>query len=96
MSLKITFELEDKDLRYFKKQMNLAKKSAKLTSEADIIASASEMMVQVSSIKIPDFVHQKIEVLGQLISMLEDPEWPLSAPERRNGRLRPGLFRRTP
>jgi len=84
MSLKITFELEDKDLRYFKKQMSQAKKSAKQVSEADIIASASEMMEEVGSIKIPDFVKQNIEVLGQLICMLEDSEWPLSAAERRN------------
>ncbi len=84
MPLKITFELEDKDLRYFKKQMNVAKKNAKITSEAEIIASASEMMEQISTIKIPDFVNQKIEVLGQLINMLEDSEWPLSAAERRN------------
>ena len=84
MPLKISFELEDKDLRYFKKQMNQAKKTAKTSSEAEIIASASEMMEQISTIKIPDFVNQKLEVLGELINMLEDSEWPLSAAERRN------------
>lgn len=84
MSLKITFELEDKDLRYFKKQMNLAKATAKNSSETEIIASAVNMIEQVKAIKTPDFVKQKIEVLKRLISMLEDSEWVLSASERKN------------
>jgi len=84
MSLKITFELEDKDLRYFKKQMNVAKSAAKNASESEIIASATSMMNEVKKLKTPEFVKQKVEVLSQLIAMLRDDEWPISASERGN------------
>jgi len=84
MSLRVTFELEDKDLKYFKRQMNIAKGTAKTTPESEVIESAKEMMSQIASKNVPGFVRQRIDVLGQLVAMLEDDEWALAVAERKN------------
>jgi uncharacterized membrane protein YkvA (DUF1232 family) len=84
MALRVTFELEDKDLDYFRAQMKRVRDSAERTSEATVIASAEGMIKEVSESNVPSFVLQRIERLQVLIDMLRDDEWSLTDSERNN------------
>ncbi len=82
MPLRVVFDLEDKDLEYFKASMQRARKSAESASEDEIIGSALAMIEQVSTPATPAFVQQRLERLSRLIDMLRDEEWPLAQEER--------------
>ena len=84
MPLRVVFDLEDKDLSYFKACMDRARSAAENAGEGDIISRAAEMIKQVSTPENPAFVQQRMEKLARLIEMLQDAEWPLAAEERRN------------
>lgn len=84
MPLRITFELEDKDLRFFRANMKAAQAAAKDAPEALVISKAQEVINEVSAQKVPEFVKQRIESLQQLIEMLHDDEWGLEKKERQN------------
>ena len=84
MSLRVVFDLEDKDLDYFKASMQRARNAADNTAEDEIIDRALAMIEQVSKPTTPAFVQQRIERLGRLIDMLRDDEWPLAQEERSN------------
>ena len=84
MALKVTFDLEEKDLKYFRAQMKAAQETAKRASEDEVIAKAESMINEVSAAEIPSFVRQRIERLRALIDMVRDEEWNLAAAERKN------------
>ena len=84
MALRVTFELEDKDLEYFRAQMKRVRDSAQRASEVSVIASAEGMIKEVSESNVPSFVLQRIERLQVLIDMLRDDEWSLTDSERDN------------
>jgi len=84
MPLRVTFDLEDKDLRYFKNIIKKAREGAKNVSEAEVIARASEMVTEVKASKVPNFVRSRVESLELLIGMLKDSEWDLGGTERKN------------
>ncbi len=85
MTLKITFELEEQDLKYFRTQMNRARKAAKAATEEEIVAKTREALVSVrSQKKVPSFVAERLEKVDSLIAMLGDSEWALEAKERKD------------
>lgn len=84
MSLKVTFELEDKDLRFFRANMKAAKGSAKQVSDEEILQKAEQMVHEVKASSVPTFVMQRIEQLDALIDMARDEEWALASSERKN------------
>lgn len=84
MSLKVTFELEDEDLKYFQRAMKLARTNADKVNEPEIIAEAAAMIDTVRGAKIPAFVAFRVDKLASLIDMLADEEWALDAADRKN------------
>jgi uncharacterized membrane protein YkvA (DUF1232 family) len=84
MSLKVTFELEDKDLQYFRRNMKQARAAADRLSEEQILTQAAGMIDEVRNAKIPLFVQERVDRLNSLIDMVRDPEWALAPAERRN------------
>ncbi len=84
MPLRVTFDLEDKDLRFFRASMKQAKSTAQQVSEDEILQKAEEMVEEVMSGKVPMFVMQRIEQLHALIDMARDEEWALASGERKN------------
>lgn len=84
MALRVTFDLEDKDLDFFRAQMKRVRDAAQRTSEAEVIASAEGMIKDVSESNVPSFVLQRIERLQVLIDMVRDDEWSLTESERDN------------
>ena len=83
MPLRITFDLEDKDLKFFRSQINRAKQVAANLSEDEILAKARDAIGEVRATKVPKFVQERIEKVESLIAMLEDAEWDIDA-ERKN------------
>jgi uncharacterized membrane protein YkvA (DUF1232 family) len=84
MSLRVTFDLEEADLKYFKTQMTKAKKAAKEASEEEIRAKATEALKVVRASKVPKFVAERLDRIQSLIDMLGDEDWALEGAERRN------------
>ena len=84
MSLRVTFDLESKDLDYFRAVFRRARTAADKASEAEIIVKARAVIQQVGSTEVPVFVQQRIGKLSSLIDMLNDKEWALASPERKN------------
>lgn len=84
MAIRITFDLEDKDLKYFRDIMKKAREAADTADEAGIIAKARSMVDEVSQSNVPAFVRQRVESVRSLVDMLDDEEWALEAKERRN------------
>lgn len=89
MTLRVTFDLEDKDLEYFRSVVKRAKsKSAQHASVEEaaeaVCARAGNMVKTVRDSAAPSFVLQRIDRVARLIDMVRDEEWALPAPERRN------------
>ena len=84
MSMRVTFDLDSRDLDYFKAVMKRARASADKAGEAEIIAKARAVIDQMENSEVPAFVQQRIAKLESLIGMVEDPEWALASPERKN------------
>jgi uncharacterized membrane protein YkvA (DUF1232 family) len=84
MTLRVTFDLDDKDLKYFRSQVKSAQESAKRVSEEEVVEKASAMITEVADAGAPEFVMLRLERLRSLIEMLRDEEWALPAAERKN------------
>ncbi len=84
MSLRITFDLEDKDLKYFRSQMTKAREVAKKTSEAEVVDKAAKMLAEARKAGVPKFVQERLDKIESLVDMLRDEEWGLEAKERKD------------
>ncbi|NND60773.1 MAG: DUF1232 domain-containing protein [Gammaproteobacteria bacterium] len=82
MTLKVTFELSNKDLRHFRAIMREARQAAKQTPDEEIISAAQGLLDEVAEVSVPDFVAQRLARLQRLIDMLHDEEWQIPARER--------------
>ena len=83
MPLKVTFELEDKDLKFFRSIIKQARETAQSVSEADIASKAEEMIAEVRDGSVPSFVVERVNKVQSLVDMLRDVEWDLAAQERK-------------
>ncbi len=77
MGLRITFELDDDDLKHFKLIMRQARKAAACMAPEDILAAAEEVLGDIDGAQAPGFVQERLSRLRTLIDMLSDLEWRL-------------------
>lgn len=82
MPIKITFELSDADLGFFREVFRKAKDSARGMSEGDILHAARRQARSMREQKLPEFVEERIQALDSLTRMLEDDEWNLGGAHR--------------
>jgi len=80
--MKVTFNLSDTDLKYFRKVMQDVRDKHSRSSEEEIIESARSLLERVGETKVPDFISERITRLGRLIDMLDDEEWALAGKDR--------------
>jgi uncharacterized membrane protein YkvA (DUF1232 family) len=80
--MRVSFDLSDKDLKYFRSVMRDVREKATHLSETDIILASRELLVQMADTSVPDFVRDRVGKLDSLISMLEDDEWALAGKDR--------------
>ena len=84
MPLKVTFELEDKDLEYFRRCMKEARSKAGRVTETEVLSQAEAMIGEVQAANAPAFVQERVGRLASLIDMVRDEEWKLQSKERAN------------
>jgi len=77
VSLRISFELDEKDLKHFQLIMNEARKAAKRLPPEDIVAAAEALLQDVSATDAPGFIVERLNKLQLMINMLSDLEWRL-------------------
>ena len=81
--MKISFELSDKDLRYFRQVLQKVRKGRSAENEDVILRDAEALLVEVARTDAPQYVQKRIAQLGQLIEMLEDEDWRLEGADRK-------------
>jgi uncharacterized membrane protein YkvA (DUF1232 family) len=84
MPLRVTFDLEDKDLKFFRASIKKAKETAEKSSDEQILKRASEMVAEVKAKDVPAFVQERLDRLESLVEMARDEEWALASQERKN------------
>lgn len=82
MTLRVTFDLSDKDLKHFRTIMREARAAAEEKDDAAIINAAQELLTSVADSSVPEFVSVRLRRLQMLIDMLYDEEWQIPSRER--------------
>ena len=82
MGMKITLELSDKDIRYFRKCLQKVRAGDSGSDERVVIRGAARVVKEALATEPPDFVRERIVKLEQLVRMLEDREWRLEGANR--------------
>jgi uncharacterized membrane protein YkvA (DUF1232 family) len=75
--MRISFELDDNDLKHFRLIMNEARKAARRMAPEDIVAAAENLLQEVPRSESPGFIIERLERLHLMIRMLSDIEWRL-------------------
>ena len=84
MTLRVTFDLEEKDLKFFRDLMKKAQSTVKGAPEEEIIAKAVTAVEDTRGSGVPAFVRQRLDQIQSLVDMLRDKEWKLEPKERQN------------
>jgi uncharacterized membrane protein YkvA (DUF1232 family) len=82
MPLKITFELSDRDLRYFKRIMADVRKRSRAVDEATLFEAVAVMIGEIRESGSAEFVLERIDRLELMVKMLEDREWRMEGGDR--------------
>ncbi len=75
--MRISFELDDNDLKHFRLIMEEARNAARRIPPEDIVAAAEDLLRQVPQSDAPGFIRERLERLRLMIGMLSDIEWRL-------------------
>lgn len=83
MSLKITLELTDRDLRFFRDALKNSRNALKDADEDEIVEAIAAVIEQIKrEVPLPDFITRRLPDLEAMTSMLNDADWNLPAYER--------------
>jgi len=83
MTMKIAFELSDRDLNFFRNALKQSRHAVRDAEEAEIIDAIRDVLDEIRQNEpLPDFVGKRIPQLESLISMLTDDEWHLPEGDR--------------
>jgi len=85
MSLRVSFELDDNDLKHFQLIMREARKAAARMAPEDIVAAAENLLWEIGDDRAPGFIIERLAKLKQMIRMITDLEWRL--PHEETGRV---------
>jgi uncharacterized membrane protein YkvA (DUF1232 family) len=79
--LRISFELDENDLKHFRLIMREARQAASRMPPEDIVAAAETLLEQVEESTAPGFIVSRLRNLRLLIRMLSDIDWRLPQQE---------------
>jgi uncharacterized membrane protein YkvA (DUF1232 family) len=82
MPLTVTLEFSDQELEYFQSLVDAIRDRNRERSPHEITASAAAEVDRLRSAARSPFVARRIDRVGRLIAMTEDPDWALPEPER--------------
>ena len=77
MGLRISFELDDNDLKHFRLIMRESRKTVSRYAPEDVVASANALLDDIGTTKISRFIRERLDKLAVMIEMLTDHEWRL-------------------
>ncbi len=77
MTLRVSFELDDDDLKHFRLIMREARKAVATLAPEDVVAAAEELLQEMVTQSTPGFILERIEKLHLMIEMLTDLDWRL-------------------
>ena len=75
--MRISFELNDDDLKHFRLIMDESRKAARRMAPEDIVAAAEELLADAPAANAPNFILERLGSLRLMIQMLSDVEWRL-------------------
>lgn len=75
--MRISFELDENDLKHFRLIMQEARRAASRLPPEDIVAGAEELLASVEETTAPGFVVDRLHNLRLMIRMISDVEWRL-------------------
>jgi uncharacterized membrane protein YkvA (DUF1232 family) len=78
VSLRVTFELTESDLKHFRLIISAARRRIGLLPPEDIVAKAEQLLDRIDASQLPEFVLERLFRLRQLIRMLSDIDWRLA------------------
>ncbi|MDE0884818.1 MAG: YkvA family protein [Myxococcota bacterium] len=81
-TMRVSFDLTQKDLKYFRRVMRDVREKHAKSSEEEILAACRQLIEGIGRTTAPDFVRDRVGKLVILIDMLEDAEWALSGRDR--------------
>jgi len=81
-TMKVSFDLTQKDLKYFRKVMRDVRDKHAKSSEEEILGACRNLIEGIGRTSAPDFVRSRVGKLEVLIDMLEDAEWGRSGHDR--------------
>ena len=83
MSLRLSFELTDRDLRFFRNALRRSRNVVTSADESEIIDAIRGVIDDIrQSEPLPDFVATRLPELESMLQMLADEEWQLPAADR--------------
>jgi uncharacterized membrane protein YkvA (DUF1232 family) len=83
MGMKISFELTDRDLNFFREALKQSREAVRDAEESEIIEAINDVLIEIRKNEpLPDFVGKRIPELESLINMLTDEEWHLPEGDR--------------
>lgn len=82
MARKLELELSDSDLDHVRQVMDETWRRNANQGETEIMDQARRLLERARKPEAPEYVRQRLEDVGTLISMLEDSEWPLEQEDR--------------
>ncbi|HEX5649889.1 MAG TPA: YkvA family protein [Steroidobacteraceae bacterium] len=83
MPLDITLEISDADLDYFRSVMHRMHARGNGRSAQQTAEAAAREVGRLRSTAHSPFILRRLDRVGRLVAMLDDPEWQLPEPERR-------------
>jgi uncharacterized membrane protein YkvA (DUF1232 family) len=83
MSLRLSFELSDRDLRFFRNALKRSRDVVTSADESEIIDAIRSVIDDIRKrTPLPHFVATRLPELDSMLQMLADDEWRLPAAER--------------
>jgi uncharacterized membrane protein YkvA (DUF1232 family) len=83
MPLSVTLEFTDADLDHLRALVQRVRAAADRRTPQEICTAAAAQVERLRDTACSSFVAQRIDRVGRLVAMLNDPEWRLPEPERR-------------
>ncbi len=77
MTLRISFELDDNDLKHFRLIMEEARKATVRMPPENIVAGAENLLKDIEATSAPGFIVDRLHKLRLMIDMLSDIDWRL-------------------
>ena len=75
--MRISFELDEDDLKHFRLIMQEARQAASRLQPEDIVAAAENLLKNIEESKAPRFIVERLKSLKLMISMISDLDWRL-------------------